>query len=138
MRDLAAKLGITPHVAFPGFVSRRKEILQTLADSDIFLFCHKTRESARVLGEALACGCALIGYDSAYPKELVARYGGGQFAPLGDWHELAQIVLDLNKNRGKLRELIRMATTSGQIYDRHEQLRHRVALIRGIHDPAAL
>ncbi len=73
MKDLAETLGISDDVKFPGFISDRNEIIRTLKESDIFLFCHKTRESARCLGEALASGCPLIGYGTAYPKEIVAR-----------------------------------------------------------------
>src|SRR5260370_35458747 len=45
MRSKAEALNITEHVSFPGFVSDREQILRTLKDSDIFLYCHKTQES---------------------------------------------------------------------------------------------
>jgi glycosyltransferase involved in cell wall biosynthesis len=137
MRSMAEHLGMTRFVQFPGYVSDRDEILQTLKDSDIFLFCHKTPESPRCLVEALASGCPLIGYGSAYPKELVEQCGGGQFAPVGDWKALANIVTEINKDREKLRELIRMASASGRLYERDATMQRRIDLIKEYLRPAA-
>jgi glycosyltransferase involved in cell wall biosynthesis len=131
MNNTAKLLGITEHVNFPGYVSEQVK-MSTLKDSDIFLFCHMTREAPRCLGEALACGCPLIGYASAYPKDLVAECGGGEFSELGDWNGLASIVQNLDKNRVRLRELIQSASAWGQSYDRHAQLERRSALIKEI------
>ena len=82
------------------------------------------------LGEALASGCPLIGYGSAFAKDLVAQCGGGEFATVGDWKGLANIVRNLDKDRGKLCELIRSASAWGPTYDRDAQLERRSALIR--------
>ena len=106
MRAAAENLGIADKVRFVGYVSDREKILQTLRDSDIFLFCHKTPESPRCLVEALASGCPLIGYGGGYPRELTAERGGGQFASVDNRVELADLVTALNENRGKLREMI--------------------------------
>jgi glycosyltransferase involved in cell wall biosynthesis len=129
MRATVENLGLNKYVAFPGYVSDRKEVLQTLQDSDVFLFCHKTPESPRCLVEALASGCPLVGYAGAYPQELVARYGGGGFATTGDWKGLASIVQDLDTNREKLRELVRSASISGRIYERDATMQNRIDLI---------
>jgi glycosyltransferase involved in cell wall biosynthesis len=128
MRQMAEELGIANNVKFPGYVSDRNEILKALRDSDVFLFCHKTAESPRCLAEALASGCPLVGYGSAYPKELIA-HGGGQFAALGNWKELAGIVTALNRNRQSLRALIEMASTSGRLYERDATMQKRIDLI---------
>jgi glycosyltransferase involved in cell wall biosynthesis len=133
---MVENLGIANNVQCPGFVSDREEILRTLKEADIFLFCHKTRESARCLGEALASGCPLIGYGSAYSKELVAQYGGGKFASVGDWKELANIVKDLDQNREKLRELVQSAAISGRLYERGVTLKNRIDLIKEYLAPA--
>jgi glycosyltransferase involved in cell wall biosynthesis len=130
MRASIETFGLTDHVTLPGYVSDRTAILRTLQDSDIFLFCHKTPESPRCLVEALACGAPLIGYVSEYPRELVAQRGGGQFATLGDWRELAAIVRELDNDRDKLRDLIRSASASGRLYERDATMQHRIDLIR--------
>ena len=105
-------------------------IMQTLKNSDIFLFCHKTPESPRCLVEALVSGCPLVGYGSAFPKDLVAQRGGGQFAAVGDWRELVNIVKKLDKNREKLGELIQSASATGRLYERDATMQHRIDLIK--------
>jgi glycosyltransferase involved in cell wall biosynthesis len=129
MRAMVETEGMAEYVTLPGFVSDQVK-MSTLKDSDIFLFCHMTREAPRCLGEALACGCPLIGYGSAYPKDLVAQCGGGEFATLGDWKSLADIVQDLDHNRLRLSKLIRSASEWGRSYDRSEQLQRRLILIK--------
>jgi glycosyltransferase involved in cell wall biosynthesis len=137
MRSIVEESGLAENVTLPGYISDRKKILHTLQDADIFLFCHKTPESPRCLVEALASGCPLVGYASAYPKELVARHGGGQFAALGNWKELANIVQDLDKHRDKLRDLIRSASESGRLYERDAMMQHRIDLINEYARPAS-
>lgn len=130
MRTMVADLGIAGHVHFPGFVSDRRELLRILRDSDLFVFCHKTPESPRCLVEALVSGCPLIGYGSAYPRDLVARHGGGLFAPVGDWRALAAMVSDLAVDRRKLHDLIRAASLSGRLYERDATMQRRIDLIK--------
>ena len=130
MRAAAENLGIADKVRFVGYVSDREKILQTLRDLDIFLFCHKTPESPRCLVEALASGCPLIGYGGGYPRELTAERGGGQFASVDNRVELADLVTALNENRGKLREMIRAASASGELYERDATMQQRIELIK--------
>jgi colanic acid/amylovoran biosynthesis glycosyltransferase len=130
MRNRAMALGISGSIKFPGNTSDRNTVLDALKESHIFLFCHTTLESARVLGEALACGCPLVGYWSAYPSDLVREHGGGVFSNMGDCGALAQNVQDLDKDRQKLRILIRHAARSGQDFDRGAALLKRVNLVK--------
>ena len=132
MRTKTEVLGITTQVNFPGFVSDRRELLRILQETDIFLFCHKTRESARCLGEALACGCPLIGYASSYAKELVAARGAGLFVEQGNWRELAGMVVQLNANRPALCNLVEEAAATGRLYDREARMRERMVLVRSM------
>jgi glycosyltransferase involved in cell wall biosynthesis len=130
MRAIAESRGIADRVLFPGIISDRTQLLRTIQRADIFLFCHKTLESARCLGEALACGCPLVGYAGAYAVDLVKDCGGGLFAGQGDWGGLAEIVQDLEKNRGRLAELITQASVSGQAFDRDALMQKRMDLLK--------
>jgi glycosyltransferase involved in cell wall biosynthesis len=130
MRAKVDALGISEHVSLPGFVADRQEILERLKKSDIFLFCHKVQESARCLGEALACGCPLLGYASAYAAELVEQHGGGVFARQGDWRRLAELIKHFDKSREQLCDLIKDATMTGRSYDRQARLHDRMNLIK--------
>ena len=122
-------LGIEDKVVFPGSVGRN-EIMAALKQTDIFLFCHKTGESPRCLGEALAAACVLVGYGTAYPRELVATCGGGEFADMDDWKGLVEIIVALDKDRRKLSRLAAAAAASGGLLDRDIAMQKRIDLIK--------
>lgn len=130
MRAAAENLGIAGNIEFRGHVLDRGEVFRNLRNADIFLFCHKTPESPRCLVEALASGCPLIGYGSAYPRDLVRRYGGGQFTAIGKWRELADILKRLAEDRAMLGQLIKAASASGRLYERDAEMQHRIDLIK--------
>jgi hypothetical protein len=56
---------------------------------------------------------------------------------LGNSKELANIVQDLHTNREKLRELIRLASISGRLYERDATMQRRIDLIKEYLKPAA-
>lgn len=134
MKHEAAKLGIEDKVMFPGSVGRN-EIMAALKQTDIFLFCHKTGESPRCIGEALASGCTLVGYGTEYPRELVATCGGGEFADMDNWQGLVDIIVSLDKDRQKLAHLTAAAAASGRLLDRDIAMQKRIDLIK-MHLPA--
>lgn len=129
MRQEIERLGIDKRVTLAGVVGR-EDIMASLRKTDIFLFCHKTGESPRCLGEALAAGCALVGYGTAYPRELVAACGGGEFANIGNWKSLAEIIIALDRDRPGLGRLVRAAAASGKLLDRDTAMQYRIDLIK--------
>jgi len=129
MRSEVHRLGIQKNVSLPGVVGR-DEIIARLKSTDIFLFCHKTGESPRCLGEALATGCPLVGYGAAYPRELVEVGGGGEFAEIGDWKGLAQLMISLDRDRLRLARLAEGAANSGKLLDRDTAIERRIDLIK--------
>lgn len=131
MRDRAAALGIAG-VKFAGFTSDRAELLAGLRAAQVFLFCHNTLESARILGEALACGAPLVGFESAYPADLVAEHGGGSFVKVGDVRALALKLRELDRDRKGLADLIASAARSGRDLDRDAALHRRAELVKAL------
>lgn len=129
MRQEVEQLGIDKRVTFAGIVGR-EEIMSSLRKTDVFLFCHKTGESPRCLGEALAAGCALVGYSTAYSRDLVATYGGGEFTDIGNWQALAEIIATLDRDRPKLGRLIEGAAASGKLLDRDTAMQNRIELLK--------
>jgi glycosyltransferase involved in cell wall biosynthesis len=129
MKREAKNLGIEDKLVFPGSLGR-SEIMSALKQTDIFLFCHKTGESPRCLGEALAAACVLVGYGTAYPRELVATCGGADFADMDDWKGLVEIVVSLDKDRRKLSRLTASAAASGGLLDRDIAMQKRIDLIK--------
>lgn len=130
MKSLSEELGVADNIRFAGFVSDRQKLLDILRQSDIFLFCHKTRESPRCLLEALGAGCALVGYKGDYHEGLIKPHGGGLFVPIEDWEGLAQLLINLNSDRTQLSKLIYNAYKSGSLYDRDTAYMYRINLVK--------
>lgn len=129
MQHEIRKLGIGNKVSLAGVVSRDC-LMRHLRETDVFLFCHMTGESPRCLGEALAAGCSLIGYRTAYSSELTARHGGGAFTEMGDWQGLVRQLSSLNRDREQLGRLIESAAASGRLLDREIAIQNRIDLIK--------
>ena len=134
MRAKAVALDI-PDVTFAGLVTERKAVLDALKQAHVFLFCHNTLESARILGEALACGAPLVGFRTDYPADLVAEHGGGIFCPMGDSDALATILAQLDGDRARLSALITDAARSGRDLDRDAALARRAQLLKELRIP---
>lgn len=130
MKALAENLGVADLITFGGFVSDRAFMLDTMQQHDMFMFCHKTPESPRCLVEALVSGLPIVGYDSPYPRGLVAQHGGGVFTPLNDKTALTNQILALDRDRAKLRDLTQRAAESGKLYDEETVFQHRSDLIK--------
>lgn len=130
MRKSVEERQLTAHVELAGFVSDRAEILARMKATHIFLFCHKTPESPRCLIEALVCGTPIMGYGSAYARDLVAADGGGRFVDVGDVQGLADRLVALHRDRAALQGEIKRAARSGLRFDEQTLYRERAELIR--------
>lgn len=130
MRARVADGPLAGRVELPGFVADRQALLEGLRAADLLLFCHMTPESPRVLIEALASACPIIGHDSAYPADLIATHGGGLLTPTGDCQALADTVAGLAGDPARLRGLIAAAARDGAAHDDETVFAHRSELIR--------
>ena len=131
MRAMVTDSKLTDRVDLPGFVSSRDEILSEMKRSHIFLFCHKTPESPRCLIESLVCGCPIVGYASAYARDLVSG-GGGEFVKVGNMQALAERLMKLDRARPVLANLIAASGKSGLRFDEEKVYAHRAELIRSM------
>lgn len=130
MLERVARMGLEDRVELPGFVGDHAAVLEEMRGAHAFLFCHLTPESPRNLLEALASGCPLLGYGSAYPADLIARHGGGVLVPMGDAAALAGEAAGLAADRGRLVGLIRAAAADGAPFTDEGVFRHRSELVR--------
>ncbi|MCX7644531.1 MAG: glycosyltransferase [Rhodobacteraceae bacterium] len=121
---------LAARVRLPGFVRDRGAILEALRGAHLLMFCHKTPESPRCLIEALVSGTPIVGYDSAFPRELIERHGGGRLTPPGEVPALAGAVAGLARDRQELADLIGRAARDGARFDDETVFRHRAELIR--------
>ncbi|WP_420339134.1 glycosyltransferase [Roseibium sp.] len=117
-------------ILLPGFSADRKAILSEMRNADLFVYCHKTRESPRCLIEALVSGCPIVGYQSLYASDLVSRNGGGLGTPINDPAALAVEIQELHANRERLVQLFNAAAADGSKFDEQSVYAHRAGLIR--------
>ncbi|MBC2668115.1 glycosyltransferase [Novosphingobium piscinae] len=108
----------------------RDETRRRMADADLFVFCHLIAESPRCLVESLASGTPIVGFESHYARDLVARHGGGAFVPRGDTARLADMVTQLVSDRAAIRQLTIAAAASGQTFDRDTAIEERIGLMK--------
>lgn len=130
MRARAEAAGLGDRLALPGFLGDRGELLARLRAAHLILFCHKTPESPRVLIEALASGTPLVGYESIFPRDLIAGQGGGLLTPLGDVAALTEAVVGLAADRCRLADLIGRAAADGAQFEDVKVFAHRSEVLR--------
>jgi colanic acid/amylovoran biosynthesis glycosyltransferase len=130
MRARVAAGPLAGRVTLPGFVRDRALVAGEVRAAHLMMFCHKTPESPRCLIEALTSGTPIVGYDSAFPRDLIAAHGGGRLVPRDDVVALAQAVVDLVQDRGALAALVARAAEDGAQFDDVTVFRHRSELIR--------
>lgn len=130
MRQRVEAAGLQDAIDLPGFENRREVLLDRLRGSDLLLFCHKTPESARCLVESLVAGCPLVGYETAYPRGLVAERGGGAFVPPDDISGLVARLRALHEDRSGLADLMGAAAASGELYNEDAVYAFRADLMK--------
>lgn len=114
----------------PGFISDRSQIAQLYRQADLFVFTHITPESPRCLLEALKFGVPIVGYDSAFARDLISRHGGGVLFPCGDWEALAHGVATLVADRDQLMSLKEKAARDGKCFTSQAVFSERSKLIK--------
>jgi glycosyltransferase involved in cell wall biosynthesis len=130
MRARVQRLGLTERVHFPGFIGDRSAVLDFLKSCHICLFCHKVPESPRTLIEAMICGCPIVGYDSPYPRDLIAENRAGKFTPVGDAPALIRCVEELCRDRVATSDLIKRTSNVAETFNDEAVFRHRSELIK--------
>jgi len=129
MQRAVTNRGLEAVVGLPGFVADRGQLLASLRESHLFLFCHKTPESPRNLVEALISGCPIVGYGSDFAADITSD-GGGEFVATGDTAALAQQLCQLASDRTKLVALTQAAAASGKKFNDVAVFQHRSNLIK--------
>jgi hypothetical protein len=134
MRDdaqqLIAELGIGDRVRLGGLISDRAAVMEEISKADALVFTHVSREPSRILVESLNMGSPIIGYVSERAKELVLRYGGGEFSPMKKPGELGALLADIAKDRNRLSSLIRSAARQGREYSAESVFKARCEAVQ--------
>jgi glycosyltransferase involved in cell wall biosynthesis len=130
MLALIAELGVSEAISLPGFESDRQRVMNLIGSSHLMPFTHITPESPRCLLEALMHSTPIVGYETAFSKDLVARNGGGMHVESGDFEALAEMIIRLDKDRKGLAQLVGNAAVDGKQFSSREVFRHRSELIK--------
>jgi glycosyltransferase involved in cell wall biosynthesis len=126
-----AQLGLGDRIQLTGFETDRERVLDYLRAAHILVFTHITLESPRCLIEALISGTPIIGYDSAYVHDLVKdNSAAGVFVPIGNWQQLAAVILEIDRDRPALARRILAAAACGQHFSDEAVFRERSSLIK--------
>jgi glycosyltransferase involved in cell wall biosynthesis len=130
LRARAHQMGLDGRVRFRGFVADRDQVLEFLRNCHLLVFCHKVPESARALIESLVCGTPIVGYDSPYPRDLIAGHLWGKLTPQHDVAGLAEVIAQLDQDRESLAEMVSRTSSAAQIFNDEAVFRHRSDLIK--------
>ena len=130
MSEFINKHALEQIVELPGFVSKRAEVVAAIRRWDVLLFTHVTPESPRILLEAMASATPLVGYDSAYARDLVATFGEHYLSCIGDIEGLADRLEALYRNRSTLQALAKATYDHSEGFNDVAVFGHRSDLIR--------
>jgi glycosyltransferase involved in cell wall biosynthesis len=126
-----ASAALTNRIQLLGFEPERDRVLQHLRSAHILVFTHITLESPRCLIEALISGTPIVGYESAYAKDLVKDHpAAGVFVPVGNWQQLAEVISEIERDRPLLAQRIHAAANCGQHFSDTAVFQHRSRLIK--------
>jgi glycosyltransferase involved in cell wall biosynthesis len=108
LQSLAAELGVTGAVDFPGFTANP---YACMARADLFVLSSRWEGSPNVLTEAMALGTPVVATDCpSGPSEILSGGRFGPLVPVGDWQALASAmrqVLDAPPDSDSLRGAVR-------------------------------
>ncbi|MEO0929070.1 MAG: glycosyltransferase [Pseudomonadota bacterium] len=130
LRDQLRADGLADQVTLHGFVNDPIQVSASIEAAHVFLFCHTTPESPRCLIESLIAGTPIVGYDGSYAADLIHVHGGGHLVPIGEAASLGQVLVDLDRDRNKLANLIQNARKDGAPFDDEGVFAHRSELIK--------
>jgi 1,2-diacylglycerol 3-alpha-glucosyltransferase len=95
----AEALGLAKNAIFIGEI-KNEEIGGLLSASDVFVTASTSETQGISVIEAMASGLPVIGVDKRGVPELIEHNGNGFIAHAGNYHEIAQYILMLIRDRG--------------------------------------
>lgn len=117
-------------VEFYGHQGQKEKLLESIRESDIFVFCHKTPESPRCLIEAMLSGTPILGYKSPYPEDLLKTISQDLLTEKHDMAALAKNIRRLNDNREELAKAMAYCHQISEHYTDKAVFEHRSQLIK--------
>lgn len=94
LQAMADRLKVQSQVIFAGLVSKAR-VMEYLAAMDVMALPSYQEGQGRTLVEALAAGCAVVGYDAGGIGEVCIDGQTGRLVPVGDRQALGQAIHEL-------------------------------------------
>ena len=93
---LAERLGLSQHFDMPGF---HLNPFAYMSKAKVFVLSSRYEGFANVLPEAMASGTPVVSTDCrSGPREILEDGKWGRLVPVGDWHAMAEAILDTLDN----------------------------------------
>ena len=91
---------------------------------------HITEEAPRCLIEAMIKATPILGYESAYVKDLFGGKEVGQLCAIGDWKALGEALVSLSNNRELLPPMIEQSASRGREFTDTKIFEDRANLVK--------
>ena len=97
LEKMIARLGLTDHVALPGYLSNPYSVMSRGA---AFVLSSRWEGLPTVLIEAMACGCPIVATDCpSGPREILDGGRYGKLVPIGDSEALCKAMQEVLQHR---------------------------------------
>jgi glycosyltransferase involved in cell wall biosynthesis len=122
---LAASIAISPLVRFLGSLPYGSDLLNRLSEYDALLFTPTAEDTPRMIFDGYAAGLPLVAFGIVYVQERHAEERATYLLPRDQIEESALSLVDLDRNRGKLVDLARLARRSAARHSSDNWYRQR-------------
>ena len=116
LEKLAASLGLSDSIEFPGFVEDEK-VREIYAESDLFVLPSVSEPFGMVLVEAMAGGLPCIGTDVGGIPEIIEHGRNGLIVPPGSVEALASGITELLRDDEKRERMAAEALKTARMFD---------------------
>ncbi len=125
LQKLAAELKLADHVQFLGALPYDAALLKRLGEYDALLFTPTAEDTPRMIFDGYAAALPLIAFAIDYVRERSEQEHATVVLPFEQIDASAKVLIDLDKNRGRLAELARAARTAAEYHTCENWYRRR-------------
>jgi len=129
LKLLVKELSLKDKLSFTGF---RTDIPQILHDSDAFMLCSKSEGLGTSFIDAAAAGCVLIGTNAGGIPEIIDQGQNGYFENIGDHTALSERLLEVLKDKSKLKQMGIKAQEKAQKFSIEKMLDEYINLYKAL------
>jgi glycosyltransferase involved in cell wall biosynthesis len=125
LRELAKSTEINSSVRFLGSLAYGPDLLKKLSEYDALLFTPTAEDTPRMIFDGYAAGLPLVAFGIAYVQERYDQERATYMLSKDHIEESAFQMVDLDRNRGKLADLARLARVAADYHSSDNWYRKR-------------